>query len=78
MLGSAFTTPTDIAKVRLQANGMKGTPRQYRGLIDCLTQVYKQQGVKGLYTGATPNVIRAICLTSMQVCKKAEIVCLLL
>ena len=67
LLGSAFTTPTDIAKVRLQADGIKGQPRHYKGPIDCLMQVYKQKGFKGLYTGATPNMIRAVCLTSMQV-----------
>lgn len=67
MLGSAFTTPTDIAKVRLQADGIKGAPRVYKGPMHCLAQVYRQQGVKGLYTGATPNMIRAVLLTSMQV-----------
>lgn len=67
LLGSAFTTPTDIAKVRLQADGFNGQPRKYRGTVDVFRQVYSQQGFRGLYTGATPNVIRAICITSMQV-----------
>ncbi|XP_067937520.1 mitochondrial substrate carrier family protein ucpB-like [Watersipora subatra] len=66
LFGSAFTTPTDIAKVRLQADGARGSPRLYKGPFDCFQQVYRQHGWKGLYTGATPNVIRAICLTSMQ------------
>ena len=67
LLGSAFTTPTDICKVRLQADGIGNRPRLYRGTIHCFTEIYRQQGFKGLYTGATPNMVRAVCLTMMQV-----------
>ncbi|KAF6018337.1 hypothetical protein EB796_023349 [Bugula neritina] len=66
LLGSAFTTPTDILKVRLQADGIRKKPRLYRNTLDCFLQLYKQQGFTGLFTGATPNMMRAVCLTSMQ------------
>lgn len=67
LLGSGFTTPTDLVKVRLQADGMNKRPRMYRGPIGCALYVYRTQGFTSLYTGATPNMARAVCLTAMQV-----------
>jgi len=43
--------PIDFARTRLAADVGKGTERQYKGLIDCISTIAKQDGVVGLYRG---------------------------
>lgn len=43
--------PLDRAKVMLQT-----TKGQYSGTLDCLRKVFTQQGIRGLYAGATASV----------------------
>jgi solute carrier family 25 uncoupling protein 8/9 len=37
---------------------MQGIPIKYTGSIDCYRQIYKEGGVKGLWLGWGPNVMR--------------------
>jgi len=46
-----FVYPLDFARTRLAADTGKGDSRQYNGLVDCLTKIYKADGVAGLYRG---------------------------
>jgi solute carrier family 25 protein 14/30 len=65
-LGSFIATPTDLVKVRFQSY----SPRHknpYKNTFDAFYRIMKyENGIYGLYKGATPNVVRAAMLTSMQ------------
>ncbi|CRG99224.1 ADP/ATP transporter on adenylate translocase, putative [Plasmodium relictum] len=43
--------PLDFARTRLASDIGKGKERQFNGLFDCLTKIYKQTGVLSLYRG---------------------------
>jgi solute carrier family 25 uncoupling protein 8/9 len=51
--------PTDVVKVRLQSqpSGMSEANR-YKGSFDCYQKIIKNEGVKGLWTSWTANVMR--------------------
>lgn len=59
-LGIAVASPTDLVKVRLQAEGKlpPGVPRRYSGAMNAYSTIVKQEGVKALWTGLGPNVAR--------------------
>lgn len=53
--------PLDVIKSRLQTDGLKsgfGGVKKYAGAIDCVGQLWKEQGVKGFFKGLTPTLIR--------------------
>ncbi|KAK7817535.1 mitochondrial uncoupling protein 2 [Quercus suber] len=52
--------PTDLVKVRLQAEGKlpAGVPRRYSGAWDAYFTIVKQEGLGALWTGLGPNVAR--------------------
>lgn len=59
---SVLANPTDVVKVRLQADGRLATsggqPR-YTGTLDAFAQVLRKEGVRALWKGTLPNVQRA-------------------
>mmetsp|Transcript_17098 Transcript_17098/g.41592 ORF Transcript_17098/g.41592 Transcript_17098/m.41592 type:complete len:492 (+) Transcript_17098:94-1569(+) len=50
--------PFQMAWKRLQVQGVGGRPIQYSGTIDCLRQVVAKEGVRGVYAGLVPNLIK--------------------
>ncbi len=58
--GISVACPTDVVKIRLQAEGRKpeGVPKRYNGSIDAYRKIVAEEGVKGLYSGLGPNIIR--------------------
>ena len=58
--GISVASPTDVVKIRLQAEGKKapGVPKRYNGSIDAYKKIVAEEGVKGLYSGLGPNIIR--------------------
>lgn len=59
-IGITFASPTDVVKVRLQAEGRlpPNVPRRYNGAIDAYKKIIAQEGVGGLWTGYGPNLAR--------------------
>lgn len=65
---SWITSPLDMAKLRLQiqrgnnASESKLAPKtlNYRNMIDCLSYIYKEGGVKGLFRGAGARVLHFV------------------
>jgi hypothetical protein len=55
---SACANPTDVVKVRLQADGRLQQPR-YRGTIDAIRCITREEGLRAFYKGLGPNVQRA-------------------
>ncbi|KAI5675058.1 hypothetical protein M9H77_06008 [Catharanthus roseus] len=56
----AVANPTDLVKVRLQAEGKLpvGVPRRYAGALDAYYTITKQEGISALWTGLGPNIAR--------------------
>jgi len=46
-----FVYPLDFARTRLAADVGKGDAREFTGLGNCLTTIFKKDGIKGLYGG---------------------------
>lgn len=49
--------PLDLIKIRFAVNdGRSAAVPQYRGLSSAFITIFRQEGVRGLYKGVTPNV----------------------
>ena len=59
-VGITIASPTDLVKVRMQAEGKlpDGAPRRYPRAFKAYGIIAKQEGVAALWTGLTPNVAR--------------------
>ncbi|PWA88870.1 mitochondrial uncoupling protein 1 [Artemisia annua] len=59
-LAISVANPTDLVKVRLQAEGKlaPGVPRRYSGALNAYSTIVRQEGVRALWTGLGPNVAR--------------------
>ncbi|KAK4270443.1 hypothetical protein QN277_023479 [Acacia crassicarpa] len=55
-----IANPTDLVKVRLQAEGKlpPGVPKRYSGSLNAYSTIVRQEGVGALWTGLGPNVAR--------------------
>lgn len=51
-----FVYPLDFARTRLAADVGKGGGREFKGLGDCLTKIFKSDGMLGLYRGFAVSV----------------------
>nr|XP_048303673.1 solute carrier family 25 member 48 isoform X1 [Myodes glareolus] len=49
-------TPMDVVKSRLQADGVY--LNKYSGVLDCISQSYRQEGLKVFFRGLTVNAVR--------------------
>ncbi|EXL69996.1 hypothetical protein FOPG_14125 [Fusarium oxysporum f. sp. conglutinans race 2 54008] len=60
-LGSFIGTPTEVALIRMQSDGMKPRAERanYRSVFDALSRITRAEGMRGLWSGTTPTVIRA-------------------
>ncbi|KAL6053934.1 Tricarboxylate transport protein [Balamuthia mandrillaris] len=60
MLAAVFTNPFDVAKVRLQLQGELNASGQklYSGMWDCIRQIAKHEGVRGLEKGLVTAFFR--------------------
>ncbi|CAK6966726.1 mitochondrial uncoupling protein 2-like isoform X1 [Scomber scombrus] len=57
----AFAQPTDVVKVRFQAQGQlpeSGSVKRYSSTIDAYKTIARDEGVKGLWKGCLPNITR--------------------
>ena len=53
----AMTMPFDVVKSRLQADTFKV---KYSGVIDCIIQSYRNEGIQAFFRGVTVTVVRSI------------------
>uniref|UniRef100_UPI00398F6C11 dicarboxylate carrier UCP2 n=1 Tax=Pristiophorus japonicus TaxID=55135 RepID=UPI00398F6C11 len=55
----AFAQPTDVVKVRFQAQAnVSGPNRRYNGTIEAYKTIAKEEGIRGLWKGTLPNIAR--------------------
>ena len=59
-IGITIASPTDVVKVRLQAEGRlpEGATRRYNGSIDAYKKIIRNEGLGGLWTGYGANLAR--------------------
>uniref|UniRef100_UPI0006804D8F mitochondrial folate transporter/carrier n=1 Tax=Ictidomys tridecemlineatus TaxID=43179 RepID=UPI0006804D8F len=56
VLSNLALHPLDLVKIRFAvSDGLELRPK-YKGILHCLTTIWKLDGLRGLYQGATPNV----------------------
>ena len=48
--------PLDFARTRLGADIGKGDKRQFNGMFDCISKIYKSDGLGGLYQGFAASI----------------------
>lgn len=51
--------PADIIKSKLQTDALRKEQRRFNGTLDCIRQTVKADGVKGLYRGLLPTLVRS-------------------
>ena len=59
MISWLFNYPVDLVKSRIQMDGADGRPRVYRNSWDCFLKAWREGGVKLLFRGLTPTLVRA-------------------
>ncbi|CAK1581513.1 unnamed protein product [Parnassius mnemosyne] len=69
-LGSIAGTPFFLVKTRLQAQAAKaiavGHQHKHSGMLNALSDIYKNEGVKGLFRGVHPQIPRGAVGSSSQ------------
>lgn len=55
-----FVYPLDFARTRLASDVGSGADREFSGLVDCLTKIFKSDGPQGLYRGFGISVVGII------------------
>ena len=61
-VSSAIATPTDVIKVRMQAKAMRGCG----GFVGVGRDIYRLEGVRGLWKGVVPTAQRAALVAGVQ------------
>ncbi|MES1908967.1 MAG: hypothetical protein MHM6MM_001795 [Cercozoa sp. M6MM] len=63
-LGSIVGVPADLSLVRMQADNKlpPAERRGYKHVGDALTQIVRQEGLRGMFTGTGPTIVRAMSL----------------
>lgn len=78
-LASAVCNPTDVVKVRMQAeNTAAGAKPRYRHVFHAFSEIFKNEGMRGLYKGVSPTVQRAAVVASVELASYDEIKTLLI
>lgn len=67
-LASAASTPVEVSMVRMYADGAAAPAlrRGYRHIGDALTRIAREEGVRGLWAGATPTIARSMLVNCVQ------------
>ncbi|KAF2640419.1 mitochondrial carrier protein-like protein [Massarina eburnea CBS 473.64] len=52
------TYPFDVLRRRFQVNTMTGMGYQYSGIVDAICKIVQKEGVRGLYKGIVPNLLK--------------------
>ena len=63
-LGALVGSPADLTLIRMQADTTLPVAqrRNYKGVVDAMSRIVREDGVGGLFRGAGPTVVRAMAL----------------
>lgn len=61
-LAAAISNPAEVALIRMQSDGMRPKDQRanYRSVVDALVRVARSEGVRGLWSGSYPTIVRAM------------------
>lgn len=59
-LGASAVYPLNVLRTRLQAQGTIGHPQTYTGIWDVTRKTVGGEGLKGLFRGLTPNLLKVV------------------
>jgi len=74
-IGAAVGNPSELAMVRMGADRAlpEAARRNYRNSIDCCLRVAREEGVRALWRGAAPTVLRAGALNGVLLGTTSEL-----
>ncbi|XP_022949614.1 mitochondrial uncoupling protein 5-like [Cucurbita moschata] len=74
-IGAAVGNPADVAMVRMQADGRlpPAQRRNYKSVVDAITQMVRGEGVTSLWRGSSLTVNRAMLVTASQLASYDQI-----
>jgi solute carrier family 25 uncoupling protein 8/9 len=79
-LAMLVAQPTDVVKVRLQAQGLKVLQAKgglvelrYTSAVQCLSKIAAEEGLAGLYTGLSPNLARNCIINAAELASYDQI-----
>eukprot|EP00270_Netrium_digitus_P018378 TRINITY_DN6975_c0_g1_i3.p1 TRINITY_DN6975_c0_g1~~TRINITY_DN6975_c0_g1_i3.p1 ORF type:complete len:328 (-),score=68.30 TRINITY_DN6975_c0_g1_i3:166-1149(-) len=74
-VGIAIANPTDLVKVRLQAEGRlpPGIPKRYASATSAYSTIIRQEGVTALWTGVGPNIVRNAVINAAELASYDQI-----
>ena len=58
--GASIVYPINLLRTRLQCQGTVSHPRTYTGIVDVARQTVQGEGMRGLFKGLTPNLLKVI------------------
>lgn len=59
-LGASLVYPLNLLRTRLQTQGTASHDRTYTGIMDVTRQTIRGEGVRGLFKGLTPNLLKVV------------------
>jgi solute carrier family 25 phosphate transporter 23/24/25/41 len=59
-IGASIVYPINLLRTRLQSQGTTVHPRTYTGVLDVTRQTISGEGVRGLFKGLTPNLLKVV------------------
>lgn len=59
MVSELISYPGDTVKRKMMMQSLKAV-KEYNGVIDCFSKIYKAEGLIGFWRGAYTNAIRSI------------------
>lgn len=59
-VGASIVYPVNVIRTRLQAQGTVLHPPTYDGITDVLQKTIKKEGIRGLFKGITPNLLKVV------------------
>lgn len=57
-VSATIVYPTNLIRTRLQAQGTVNHPRTYSGIWDVTVKTVAEEGLRGLFKGVTPNLLK--------------------
>ena len=57
-VAQTITYPFDVLRRRFQVNTMSGMGYKYKGVGDAVKQIVMTEGLRGLYKGIVPNLLK--------------------
>jgi solute carrier family 25 phosphate transporter 23/24/25/41 len=58
--GASVVYPINLLRTRLQAQGTVLHPQTYTGVVDAARKTIHNEGIRGLFKGITPNLLKVV------------------